>query len=74
MLPVRKIYKLGDTVYFGKFSKLGEKKCLIRQKKNTLLKTATPVPTFSESFELALLNKDESHIDQLFMRSLNRAI
>ena len=44
------------------------------KKKNTLLKTATPGPTFSESFEVALLNKDESHIDQLFMRSLNGAI
>ena len=43
-------------------------------KKNTLSKIAAPGPTFSESLEVASSNKDESHIDQLFMRSLNRAI
>ena len=43
-------------------------------KKNTLLKIAAPGPTSSGSFEVVFINKDESHIGQLFMRNLNSAI
>ena len=42
--------------------------------KNTLSKMAAPGTTSSGSFEVVLLNKDESRISQLFMKSLNRAI
>ena len=65
---------LGNIAYSGKFSKIGEKKCLIRQKKNTLSKVAAPGPTSSVSFEGVLSNKDESCLGQVFMRSLNHAI
>ena len=44
------------------------------QTKNALLKIGAPVPTFSCSFEVILLNKDESRIGHLFMRSLNSTI
>ena len=40
----------------------------------TLLKIAAPGPTSSGSFEVVLINKDESCIGQLLMRSLNSAI
>ena len=72
-MTVREIWKLGDIAYFGKVSKLGEKNCLIRQK-NTLLKITALGPTSSGSFEVVLLNKDESGKGQLFMRSLNSAV
>ena len=66
---------LSNISYSGKFSKIGEKKCLIRQKKkNTLSKIAAPGPTSSVSFEGVLSNKDESRLGQVFMRSLNHAI
>ena len=69
-MTVREICKLDDIAYFDKFLKLGEKKCLIRpKKKNTLLKIAA-----SGSFEVVLLNKDESRTGQLLMRSLNSTI
>ena len=55
---------LGNIAYSGKFTKLGEKKSLIRQKKNTLSKIAAPGLTCSVSFEAVLLNKDESCIGQ----------
>ena len=42
---------------FDKFSKLGEKKCLVRQKR-TFSKIAAPGPTCSGSFQVVLLNKD----------------
>ena len=42
--------------------------------KNALSKIAAPVTASLGSFEVVLLNKYESHISQLFMRSLNRAI
>ena len=60
---------LGNIAYFGKFSKLGEKKCLIKQKKKKeiLSKITAPHPTSSVSFEEFLSNKDESCIVQLFM-------
>ena len=56
------------------FSKLGKKKRLIRQKINNFSKIAAPGPTPAGSFEVVLSNKDERHIGQLCMRSLNRAI
>ena len=62
---------LGNIAYSGKFSKLGEEKSLIRRKKNTLSKIAAPGRTCSAFFEAVLSNKDENHIGQLFMRSLN---
>ena len=65
---------LGKIAYAGKFSKLGDKKLLIRWKKKTLSKIAAPGPTPSVSFEAVLLNKDESCMGQLFMRSLNHPI
>ena len=60
---------LGNIAYYGKFSKLGEKKCLIKQKKKKeiLSKITAPHPTSSVSFEEFLSNKDESCIVQLFM-------
>ena len=64
---------LGNIAYSGKFSKLGEKKSLIRQKK-TFSKIAAPDPTSSVSFEAVLSNKDERRIGQLFMRRLNHRI
>ena len=70
--PARNICKLGDLAYFGKFTKLGKKKHLFRQK-NTLSKIAGPGPTSGSSFEVVLLSKNESIIAQLFMRSLNCA-
>ena len=42
--------------------------------KNALSKIAAPGATSSGSFKVVLLNKDGSHISQLFLRSLNRAI
>ena len=66
---------LGNIAYSGKFSKFGEKKCLIRRKKEkSLSKIAAPGPTSSVSFEAVLSNKDQSRIGQLFMRSPNHAI
>ena len=65
---------LGNIAYSGKFSKLDEKKCLIRQKKKTLSKIEAPGPTSSVSFEAVLSNKYESRIGQLFMRGLNHPI
>ena len=65
---------LGNIAYSGKFSKSGEKKCLIRPKKNALSKIAAPGPTSSVSFKAVLSNKDERCIGQLFMRSLNHPI
>ena len=59
---------LGNVFYSGKFSKLGEKKSLIKQKKQTLSKITAPVSTSSVSFEAVLSNKDESCNGQLFMR------
>ena len=64
---------LGNIAYSGKFSKIGEKKCLIRQK-NTLSKIVAPGPTFSVSFEAVLSNKHESRLGQLFMRNVKHAI
>ena len=52
---------LGNIAYSGKFSRLGEKKYLIRQKKKTLSKIVAPGPTSSVG-------------GQLFMRSLNHPI
>ena len=60
---------LGNIAYSGKFSKLDEKKCLIRQEKNTLSKIAAPGPTSSVSIEAVLSNKDESCIGQLYEKS-----
>ena len=42
--------------------------CLL--KKNTLSKRAAPGPTSLVSIDVALSNKDEGFIGQLFMRSL----
>ena len=42
--------------------------------KITLSKIAAPGTTSSDSFEIVVLNKDESPISQLFIRCLNRAI
>ena len=64
---------LGNIAYSGKFSKLGEKKFLIRQKK-TLSKIAGPGLTSSVSFEAVLSNKYEFRVGQLFMSSLNHSI
>ena len=64
---------LGNIAYSGKFSKICEKKCLIRKKK-TLSKIAAPGPTSSVSFEAVLSNKHESRLDHLFMRSVKHAI
>ena len=59
---------LGNIAYSGKFSKFGEKKCLIRRKKEkSLSKIAAPGPTSSVSFEAVLSNKDENRIGQLFI-------
>ena len=65
---------LGNIAYSGKFSKIGEKKCLIRKKKKTLSKIAAPGPTSSVSFEAVLSNKHESRLGHLFMRSVKHAI
>ena len=65
---------LGSIAYFGKFSKLSEKKMPNQAKKKTFSKIAAPCPTSSVSFEAVLSNKDESCIGQLFMRSPNYAI
>ena len=64
---------LGNIAYSGKFSKLGEKKFLIRQKK-TLSKIAGPGLTSSVSFEAVLSNKYGFCVGQLFMSSLNHSI
>ena len=48
--------------------------CLRLIQKNTLSKIAASDTTSSGSFEVLLLNKDESRISHLFMRSLNRVI
>ena len=58
----REICKLGNITYFCKFSKLGKKKCLITQKKNTHSKIAAPGSTSAGSFEVVLPNKDEDCI------------
>ena len=69
---------LGNIASSGKFLKLGEKKCLIRQKKKTKKKTLSNIPApgaiSSVSFEAVLSNKDESNIGRLFMRILNHPI
>ena len=62
------IPKLGNTAYFDKLSKSGEKKCLIRQKNTP--KIGAPGPTSSFFFEVVLFNKDESCTGQLFMSIL----
>ena len=52
------ILNLGNVSYSGKFSKLGEKKFLIKhKKKKTLSKTTAPGSIFSVSFE-AVLSKN----------------
>ena len=61
---------IGNIAYSGKFSKLGEKKFLICQKKNTLSKIAAPGPTSSVSYEAVLSNKDGNRKSQLLIKSL----